>query len=263
MELIRSDQNSLVKLSRKLLRSARERARSGKILLDGFHLVEAYALRFGLESAQIMVSEAAQHAPEFERLISRWPCSRLALLSEPLFRSITPVETPTGIAALVDIPLFDAKRAAGENWVMLDGIQDPGNLGSILRTAAATGISRALLSKTCSDVWSPKCLRGGMGAQFVLPCEQVDLLDAMSAFPGRCIATAPRTGQSLYELELTGQTALIFGGEGGGLGSELLARAGVLAHIPLSGEMESLNVAAAVAVCCFERLRQSRHKPSG
>lgn len=262
MEFIHSDQNSLVKLARKLLRSARERMKFRKTLLDGVHLIEAYAYRFGLESAQIMASETAQHAPELHRITARWPCSRFAVLPEPLFRSITPVETPSGIVAVVDIPVFDAKHATGENWLMLDGIQDPGNLGSILRTAAATGISRVLLSKTCNDPWSPKCLRGGMGAQFVLPCEQSDLLDAMKVFPGKCIATAPRKGQSLCELDLVGQVALIFGGEGRGLVPELLARADAIAHIPLAGQMESLNVGAAVAVFCFERLRQSLHTSS-
>lgn len=262
MDFIASDQNSLVKLARKLSRSAHERKKTGKTLLDGVHLIEAYAIRFGLNTAHIILGESAQRSPEIIALTSRWSAARTAVFPDNLFGTITPVDTPSGIAAVVDIPMLSAKRVSGESWLLLDGIQDPGNLGSILRTAAATGLSRALMSKTCADVWSPKCLRGGMGAQFVLPCEQVDLVEAIGTFAGRCIATAPRQGRPLQEVDLAGETALMFGGEGGGLGPELLACADDIAHIPLLANMESLNVGAAVAICCYERLRQSPGTPS-
>jgi RNA methyltransferase, TrmH family len=257
MEFIASSQNTLVKLARKLSRSAQERKRHARTLLDGFHLIEAYAARFGLADAQLMIAETTQDAAEARALVGHHSAARTAILPDALFRTISPVDTPTGIAAIVGIPQLRATPSKGESWLLLDGIQDPGNLGSILRTAAATGIARAFLSRTCSDVWSPKCLRGGMGAQFVLPCEQADLLAAMSRFAGRCVATAPRQGSPLPETDLRGPTALLFGAEGGGLGGDLLSRADTVVHIPLAADMESLNVGAAVAMCCYERMRQS------
>jgi RNA methyltransferase, TrmH family len=258
MESIASSQNALVKLARKLSRSGHERRLAAKTLLDGVHLIEAYAGRFGLDGVRLLVAESTVETAEFQSLLAQGHPDRCAMLPDVLFRTISPVETPTGVAAIVDIPKLDTSPADGESWLLLDGIQDPGNLGSILRTAAATGIARAFLSKTCTDVWSPKCLRGGMGAQFVLPCRHQDLASVIAAFPGRSVATAPRQGIPLAEADLRRPTALLFGAEGSGLGPELLTGADCIVHIPLAAEMESLNVAAAVAMCCYERLRQSR-----
>jgi len=140
----------------------------------------------------------------------------------------------------------------------LDGIQDPGNLGSILRTAAATKVDEVLLSSTCTDPWSPKCLRGGMGAQFVLPItEQVDLSEALTQFQGSRVATSSHSGQSLFETDLSAPALVMVGGEGAGLSDELMASADLTVCIPLEKRIESLNVGAAVAMICYEHLRQS------
>ncbi|HEX7951456.1 MAG TPA: RNA methyltransferase, partial [Burkholderiales bacterium] len=171
---------------------------------------------------------------------------------------ISQVETPEGISAIVSAPVVES-GVPDEFRILLDGVQDPGNLGGLLRTVSAAGATSAHLAKGCADPWSPKSLRGGMGAQFVLPLrERVDLATAIAGFRGRVFATSPHATQSIYDIDLSAPLALIFGGEGNGLPEDVLALANQLVRIPMAGEVESLNVAAAAAVCCFERLRQKQ-----
>jgi TrmH family RNA methyltransferase len=141
--------------------------------------------------------------------------------------------------------------------VLLEGIQDPGNVGSILRTAAAAGVRHVLLSESSVHAWSPRVLRAGMGAHFMLEIhEQADLIAVATAFRGRVVAASRGAPRFLYECDLTGKVALLFGNEGGGLSRSLRAVAHDEVSIPMPGGSESLNVAAAVAVVLFERVRQ-------
>jgi TrmH family RNA methyltransferase len=140
---------------------------------------------------------------------------------------------------------------------MIEDLQDPGNLGSILRSAAAAAVPHVLLSKHSVHAWSPRVLRAAMGAHFLLRIhEGVDLAAAARAYEGRIIATAQRAPRTLFEEDLSGQVALVFGNEGGGISERLLAAAHAVVAIPMPGNTESLNVAAAAAVCLFERVRQ-------
>ena len=140
--------------------------------------------------------------------------------------------------------------------MLLEDIQDPGNLGAILRTAAAAGISLVACSRGCTDVWSPKCLRGGQGAHFVLPIiENVDLVAFASSFKGQVLATS-LNGESIYNLNLTTATALIIGNEGAGVSAALMQAATQKISIPMLNNVESLNAAVAAAVCMYERVRQ-------
>jgi TrmH family RNA methyltransferase len=139
---------------------------------------------------------------------------------------------------------------------MLEDIQDPGNLGSMLRTALGAGVDAVYLSKGCTDAYSPKCLRGGQGAQFHLPIiEGVNLLEVLQNFAGNTYATT-MDGESLYAQDLTQPTAFIIGNEGAGLSAKLIQAASHKISIPMHQNLESLNAAAAAAVCLFERKRQ-------
>ncbi|MGD8790012.1 MAG: RNA methyltransferase, partial [Burkholderiales bacterium] len=225
MELITSAQNPTLKLARKLLQSGRERQRSGKILLDGVHLISAYASGFGLSAATIIVDQAAiGHSPEIAALVdAAGSDTRVMMVPERIFADVSPVETPSGVIALCPQPEVLPGKVALPFWLLLDGIQNPGNLGSILRTSAATGVSRVLLSMDCADPWSPRCLRGGMGAQFVLPIStDVDPLTALEQFNGKSVATSSHAGQSMFEVDLSGPLIAVFGGEGSGLPASLL-----------------------------------------
>jgi len=164
MKTITSKENPLLKSTRKLAASSRERKKAGKTLLDGIHLVAAYHQAGGLPEA-IMVSVSAQDHPEIRDFLHNVPPENLIVLGDELFRDISTVETPTGIVALIRIPQ-PAEREA-DCCVLLEDIQDPGNLGSILRSSAAAGIGRIHLSPGCTDAWSPKVLRAAWEPIFI------------------------------------------------------------------------------------------------
>ncbi|MEY3202702.1 MAG: hypothetical protein RIR70_2252, partial [Pseudomonadota bacterium] len=129
--------------------------------------------------------------------------------------------------------------------------------GTLLRTAAAAGATAVWLTKGCAQAWSPKVLRAGMGAHFCLPIvEGVDLTLALAKTSTTSIATTLDATQSLFETDLTGPTIWLFGAEGKGLSEDIKARATARITIPMPGPMESLNVAAAAAICLFEQARQ-------
>jgi len=262
MEHITSRQNAHFKLARKLAESARERNKTQQILLEGTRLVRTYAEQFGLEQATMMVSVEGARRPDVQHILQSAPPRNAYLLAEDLFREITQVEAPEGITAIAAIPRVES-IPLDDFRVLLVGIQDPGNLGALLRTAAAAGATSAHLTKGCADPWSPKALRGGMGAQFTLALrERVELTTALAGFRGAVIATSPHASKSIYAIDLRGPVAMIFGSEGRGLGEDEQALATQLVQIPMAGNVESLNVAAAAAVCCFERLRQTSRKAS-
>lgn len=254
MKTITSRENPLLKSIRKLAASSKERKKAGKTLLDGIHLVAAYHQAGGLPET-VMVSVSAQDHPEIRDFLHTVPSENLIVLSDELFRDISTVDTPTGIVALIRIPQ-PAERET-DCCALLEDVQDPGNLGSILRSAAAAGIGRMYLSPGCADAWSPKVLRAGMGAHFHLAIhENSDLVAAARNFPGQVVATTLGAEKTLFNLDLSGPTAFVIGNEGSGISGDLLAEADSRVTIPMPGTAESLNAAAAAAICFFERVRQ-------
>ncbi len=228
------------------------------ILLDGAHLISSYAENFDLTGAVILVNGASHTTPESNEIVASLPAqARVLDVPGALFDDISPVDTPTGIIALVTRPAVSNSDDRERFCLALDGVQYPGNLGSVLRTAAAMRVDAVLLSSSCADPWSPKCLRGGMGAQFVLPVtEQVDLLETLKEFEGTRLATSSHSGCALSQARLSAPAIVMIGGEGAGLSTELLASADTTVCIPMSKGIESLNVGAAAAMICYERFRQ-------
>ena len=265
MKKIASADNPHFKALHKLLQSSRERSRQGLSLLDGIHLIAAYRDHVGLPE-QVVVNQSGLDDPEIKALLETLAPRVPLLLNDALFKQLSTVETPTGIMAAVKTPRPRAAAADIDACVMLEDIQDPGNLGSILRTAAAAGIGRVFLSPRSVQAWSPRVLRAGMGAHFLLQIqEHCDLLQLARAFKGRVIATGRRADKSVFDANLTGKVALLFGNEGSGLSPALANAAHQVVAVPMPGKIESLNVAAAAAVCLFERVRQlhayaGRHK---
>lgn len=256
MTLITSSDNPRFRELLGLAESARDRRQAGLALLDGVHLIDSYRLRLGAP-AQLIVSSSGQQRPEVAALRRTLAVVPLLELSDALFRRLSTVQAPTGILALIPIPAPRAVPAIPEACVLLEDVQDPGNLGSILRSTAAAGLRQVYLSAQCADLWSPKVLRAGMGAHFHLDCfAGTDLAGFAATFPGRLIATHLRATESVFDADLTGQIGLIFGNEGAGLSRELLDRVASVVAIPMPGQTESLNIAAAAAVCLFERVRQ-------
>lgn len=258
MKLVSSRDNPLVKKLHGLAGSARERRKHGETVLDGLHLVEA-AVHANWPLKALVVSESGAARAEIAAMragvAADLPC---VLLPDTLFSHVSPVDAPSGLLALIDLPRAPTPGAFADTVVVLDAVQDPGNLGSILRTAAAAGVRDVLLTEGCAQAWSPRVLRAGMGAHFVLRVhEQVDALAVLEGFPGPRLATAlAPAARPLYEIELDGPVAWMFGAEGQGLSPALVAAADGLVTIPMAGAIESLNVGAAVAICLFEQLRR-------
>lgn len=240
------------------MQSSRERKKMGVSLLDGVHLVSAYHDSIGMPD-EIIVSRTEMANAEIAGLLAGMPKLEPFVLSDGLFRELSSVATPTGILAVIKTPRSSALPAEPETCLLLEDLQDPGNLGSILRSAAAADVNEIYLSKQCVNAWSPRVLRAGMGAHFRLRIyENVDLDALASRYDGRVIAMRGDAKATVFDTDLTGRVALIFGNEGTGISAALLSTAQSAAKIPMTRGVESLNVAAAAAVCLFERLRQQR-----
>lgn len=230
----------------------RARRQAAKTVLDGPHLLES-ALAAGVRPEHLVISEQATQGPLAERLESLADVSTL-VVPETLFATLSPVDTPQGLLAVIAVPKPEMGEA--ELVMLLENIQDPGNLGALIRVAAAAGVEAVCLSQGCAEAWSPKCLRGGQGAHFLVDIhEGVDLPDYARGFTGTLHAASLGATESLYALDLRGRVGFAFGNEGAGLSAELCAVARPF-RIPMPGQVESLNVATAAAVCLFERVRQ-------
>ena len=258
MKHVRSRDNPGFKRLRALAEDAREQRRQGLSLLDGSHLVAAYRDKVGLPEC-LVVSERGSIQPEIIALQATLAGVETWLISDRLFAELSGVATPSGILALIRIPAAPETAAGRGSCVLLDALQDAGNVGSILRSAAAVGIRDVYLGKGCAGAWTPRVLRAAQGAHFDLAIrEQADLVRIVENHSSSVIAATPHDASPLYSLDLTGEIAWLFGNEGAGLSPELLARARLRAAIPMAPGSESLNVAAAAAVCLFEEARQKR-----
>lgn len=255
--VLSSRDNPVFKRLKKLADSARARREAKMTLLDGEHLLAAYLDAGGVPHT--LARAASCDAQRLAAFAARCPQAKCIVLPDALFAELSPVATPTGVLAEAAW-LAPAVSDAVPFVVVLEDIQDPGNLGAMLRTAAAAGATRALLSAGCHDPWSPKALRGGQGAQFVLPLEaDVDLGAWLGGFDGLSVALTLAEHGDFYALDLRGPLALAIGNEGAGLSPAVAQAARVRAQIPMAGRVESLNAAAALAAAAFEALRQRRH----
>lgn len=256
MKLIQSRDNAFFKQLKRLAESGRERRKAGQTLLDGVHLVEAYEKAIGpLET--LVVAESALAGGEVATYVAG---REIVVLADTLMRDLGLVDTPSGLLAVVAIPKANATVGLEQDAILLDGVQDPGNVGTLLRTAAAAGVRQALLSPGCAAAWSPKVVRAGQGAHFVLSIhEGADLAAFMTNYQGTSAVTCLVGAESLYAARLEGPIAWVFGAEGKGVSPELTAAADMRLCIPMPGVMESLNVAAAAAICLFELVRRRLH----
>jgi TrmH family RNA methyltransferase len=255
---VTSAANPRYKALRSLAQSSQERRKTGLSVLDGVHLAAAYRQHVGMPRS-IAVSRSGLANPEVQAVLETMRGVEILALSDALFKGLSSVATPTGIVAVVETPRSRAAPQAVDACVMLENLQDPGNLGSILRSCAAAGVKHVLLSRGSVHAWSPRVLRAGMGAHFILNvCEDMDLVAVARDFPGMLLATQARAERTVYDTDLTGRVGFLFGNEGAGLSAALLAAADAIVSIPMPGGAESLNVAAAAAVCLFERVRQLR-----
>lgn len=258
MKQITSRDNALYKELKQLATSASARKKSARSVLDGVHLCQAYLQHRGAPLICVVSDSCLSH-PEVAPIIAR--CSALSAtciaLPDALYQAISQVENGVGIVFIIDMPQTQVTTRLKKNAVVLDGLQDPGNLGSILRSAAGAGIEQVYCSPGTVSAWSPKVLRAGMGAHFLLEIfEAVDLHALLSHAAIPVLATSSHTQKTIYQVDLHRPVAWLFGHEGQGVAPALMALASETVTIPQKPEIESLNVAASAAICFFEQVRQ-------
>ena len=259
MKTLRSRDNPLLKQLVKLSGSSRERRLSGTAILDGEHLIEAYCAAGTHPLEVIVASESGMQRAAISRLMERAPARARALIEDRLLAQLSQVVTTSGILALIKTPQAPQLPSKIHDGIFLEGIQDPGNLGSILRSALAAGLREVFLSRASVFAWSPKVIRAGMGAHFHLAIhENVDLHEICQRASGVVVAARPQAGQSIYDADLRVPAIWMFGNEGAGLSQAAQQAAGLNVRVPMASQTESLNVAAAAAICLFEQRRQ-RH----
>lgn len=253
LKTISSRDNPLVKRFAALSRSAPARKRDGMCLLEGEHLAQSYVGRVGTLEI-IALRDAGALTPAQAALAQR---SREAVLVAPaLFDSLSTLVSPTGVLAIATVPPPPALFRTG--FVLaLDEVQDPGNVGTLIRTAAAAGVAQVWLSQGCAFAWSVKTLRAAQGAHFhTQVLEDVDLHAALAAFKGERWATLPRDiggvkTVSLFDAKFSKNSALVLSNEGHGLSSAILPALTGGLRIPMAAGVESLNVATAGAIVLY------------
>lgn len=274
---IASRDNPLYRQLLSLVESSRERRQLGVSVLEGIHLCDAFLAAGGVPRLCVVGAGARAH-PEVGPLLARAAGAAGALrpadpalatsgapafdggeceLADPLFRSLSQVASGVAIAFVIDTPRAVLPDRIERDAVYLDALQDPGNVGTILRSCAAAGVSLVITAPTTAWCWSPKVLRAAMGAHFALTVVESVAWQAVAerATIGG-IATSPHARDTLWQADLRGPALWRFGTEGKGLDAAQVEAGTRWLRIPQRAGVESMNVAAAVAVCLFEQRRQ-------
>jgi len=255
---ITSVDNPLLQRVRKLLRDPMAYRKLGTLWLEGEHLGQALRAR-GARALHAIVAESAWLRPEIAALAGIADDS--VVVPDRLFTGLSALPSPPGlgfVCALPAAPPVDPQAGS----VVLDRVQDAGNVGSILRSAAALGVRQVLSLQGSAGLWSPKVLRAGMGAQFGLSLIEGLAPAGLDALAVPLVATSSHARTALAQAALPSPCAWVFGHEGQGVADELLARCALTVRIPQPGGEESLNVAAAAAICLYESSRR-RAAPAG
>ena len=249
---ITSRDNALLVRVRKLAQDGAAYRRAGQLWLEGDHLCNALRAR-GIAAAQAIVTEAAWANPAL-RALAGW-ATQVAVVPQALFKGLSTLQSPAPLGFLIDMPAAPTLNPLAAT-IVLDRVQDPGNAGSILRSAAAFGVLQVLALKGTVALWSSKVLRAGMGAHFALHLLEGLELEALDGLQVPLLATSSHVGTLLTLATLPQPCAWVLGHEGQGVDPALLRRCVLQVRIPQPGGEESLNVAAAAAICLYESARR-------
>jgi TrmH family RNA methyltransferase len=260
VRVVESRQNARLKELRRAL-AATGHGESGRVGIEGPNLLEE-ALRAGLRVCAILVAQGA------ERLLDPLtvpPETEILLLPRKLLESALATETPQPIAALVEPPdwtwahLLSAHRSGAALMIVLAGVQDPGNLGTILRSAEAFGATGIVSLPGTVSAWNPKAVRASAGSVFRMPllaASERECFEQLHEAGVRVLATTVRAAQPADLVDMAGPVALLIGNEGNGVPEDLAAKADAKITIPCPGSVESLNAAVAAGVLLYEASRQ-------
>ncbi len=249
---IASKGNPLLVRLRRLSTDPTAYRKLGEVWLEGDHLCAAFVQR-GSAVPLAVISEAGWELPALRRLASQ--AASVAVVPAALMAGLSALESPPPLGFVVPWSATATLRPDAPS-VVLDRLQDAGNVGTILRSAAAFGFTQVLAIKGTAALWSPRVLRAGMGAHFGLNLVEGIDVDALDALGVPLLATSSHAARSIDERPLAWPCAFAFGNEGQGLSAELQRRCRCELRIPQPGGEESLNVAAAAAVCLYESCRQ-------
>lgn len=257
MKKISSAQNPLVKKLVQLSEKQSFRNKQKMTIIEGAHLTAEWLKCFGVPDFCV-ISSSSKRSEEVEAIIQK--CEELNTeiieLEAKIYSKISPVIEGVGVLFVVKIPKNQGANFC-EDSIILDRVQDPGNLGTILRSAVGFGVKQIICSKGTVSAWSPKVLRAGMGAHFQLEIfENEDLKEVIENLKVPTFATSLKAQKIIYDEDFTTKTTWVFGNEGTGVSSELLSKVKNQVIIPQTGEIESLNVAMAATVCLAEQARQ-------
>ncbi|KAF1027839.1 MAG: 23S rRNA (uridine(2479)-2'-O)-methyltransferase [Burkholderia plantarii] len=260
MKAITSRENPLYKRLKALAGSTQQQRRGAQALLEGLHLASAY-LDTGAQPELCVVTDGALAHDETRAIVERVAATRVVSLPDALFGQLSSVVNGIGVLLLVDRPDAPLPERITRTAVVLDGVQDAGNVGSILRSAAAAGASAVYCMRGTAYAWSSKVLRSGMGAHFLLDIvEDLEPAELIARLGIPVALTDSHGAQAIDDCDLSGPLAWVFGNEGAGVSAIWREADGLRVTIPQPGGMESLNVAAAAAVCLFEQCRQQRRR---
>ena len=253
---ISSRDNPLVKRFAALSRSAPARKRDGMCLLEGEHLAQSYVERVGQLEIIAIRDNSGNGALTLAQTALAQRSREAVLVAPALFDSLSTLVSPTGVLAIATVPPTRAPATTG--FVLaLDQVQDPGNVGALIRTAAAAGVSQVWLSPGCAFAWSVKTLRAAQGAHFhTQVLEDIELPTALAAFAGATWATLPRDmggvkTVSLFDAKFGTHNVLVLSNEGHGLDAQILPSIRHGLRIPMAAGVESLNVATAGAIVLY------------
>ena len=258
MNYIESKENSFFKNIKKL-KEKKFRVKEGKFLLEGLRLVEE-AIKAEAKIETIIIDEKVKNKILEENYIKRFDEKKIIILSSSLFIQLTQTETPQGVIAIVKNP--EAKlNLEGSFYVVCDKVQDPGNLGTIIRTSHAAGVDGIILTKGSADIYNDKTLRSTMGSIFYVPVfyddEDFTTIKELQAKGFSLVVTSLQESRDFFEEDLKGKTMVTVGNEGNGVSNEVMNLSNKRVKIPMPGGAESLNVAIATSIILFEKVRQN------
>ena len=262
MDMITSTSNNKIKDIRQLLRDASYRREKGIFISEGIRMFREIPAERLLRVYVSQTGYERFHDDLKSRSIDE-TSPKLQIIDDRIYKSISQTKTPQGIMAEVACISKNIDDIIIENglYLVLDGIQDPGNLGTIIRTAEATGVAGVIMGNGTCDIYNPKVVRSTMGAIFRVPFIYSDDLEATLAYlktQGITIYGAHLSGRDFYEEDYRGATAFLIGNEGNGISPQVAYTADKLIRIPMMGQVESLNAAISVAVLSYEVLRQKK-----
>lgn len=256
---IESKDNNLFKNTKKL-KERKNRNKNSKYIIEGFRLVQE-AFKAKVDVDYLIVTKDGNE--KMDLYLSDYISNQVKIyeISDNLFKELVSTENPQGILAVINMNI-KPMNFHGEFYLLCDKLQDPGNIGTIIRTAHAAGVQGIILTKGTVDIYNEKAIRSTMGSIFYIPIhyddDNLSLVKKLKEQGFKLVVTSLETDKDFFQEDLCGKVVLTVGNEGNGVSKEVFELADTKVKIPMPGNAESLNVAIATSVIMYEKVRQDR-----